>query len=394
MPKAISVGELTREIKHLLEGNLPYLQVEGEISNYKPHYSGHAYFVLKDETAQLSAVMWRSSVERSAFDFLDGKKVRCSGRISLYEKSGRYQLVVDSVEEAGRGDLHLKFEALKKDLDAKGYFLADLKKPLPKYPRRIGIVTSPTGAALQDMLSVANRRNAATELILREAKVQGIGAAKEIAAGITELNEFAELDLIIVGRGGGSLEDLWAFNEEIVADAIYKSKIPIVSAVGHEIDFSISDFCADLRAPTPSAAMELVIPDRNELLGQLAYMDERIATLTKAKLNTARERLAAYAAHYALKSPELLTKEKRKNLNLLSEKVQEKRMLFLASRQEHLNKLKELLNALSPQQVLERGYAIVKQNDTYIDSKKKLADGLTELLFKDGALSAKIKREN
>lgn len=393
MSTPISVAELTRELKNLIEGNMPYVHVEGEISNYKPHYSGHAYFVLKDSAAQLSCVMWRSTVERSGFDFSDGKKVRCAGRITLYEKSGRYQLVLDAIEDAGHGDLHAKFEALKKELDSKGYFSADLKKPLPKFPCRVGIVTSPTGAALQDMLSVAKRRHSGVELILREAKVQGSGAANEVAAGIDEFNQFRDVDVIIVGRGGGSLEDLWAFNEEVVAEAIVNSKIPIVSAVGHEIDFSISDFCADLRAPTPSAAMELVVPDRNELLGQLAYMDERIFTLTQQKLTRAKDTLARLSAHYALKSPEVLIREKRKDLDRLSESIQEKRELFLASRQSELAKLKELLHALSPNHVLERGYTIIKQNESYIDSAKTLADGTTELIFKDGALRAEIKKE-
>ncbi len=394
MPEPLSVSELTREIKNLLEGHLPYIQVEGEISNYKPHYSGHAYFVLKDDSAQLSAVMWRTSAERSGFNFEDGKQVTCSGRVTLYEKSGRYQLVVDRVESIGKGDLHQQFEALKQKLDAAGYFSATLKKPIPKFPKRIGIVTSPTGAAIQDMLSVAKRRNPSVELILRECKVQGLGAGADVASAIDEFNQFADVDLLIIGRGGGSLEDLWAFNEEVVAEAIYRSTIPIVSAVGHEIDFSISDFVADLRAPTPSAAMELVIADKNELLGHLAYIDERVYRLILNKLRSARDRVQQIKSHYALKSPELILKEKRSDFLQLRMKLDERVTELLKFKHDLLLSKQGLLRALSPESVLGRGFVILKQNGEFIDKAAKLKDKRTEIIFKDGQVIASLKRED
>jgi exodeoxyribonuclease VII large subunit len=394
MPEPLSVSELTREIKNLLEGHLPYIQVEGEISNYKSHYSGHAYFVLKDDSAQLSAVMWRTSAERSGFNFEDGKQVTCSGRVTLYEKSGRYQLVVDRVESIGKGDLHQQFEALKQKLDAAGYFSATQKKPIPKFPKRIGIVTSPTGAAIQDMLSVAMRRNPSVELILRECKVQGLGAGADVASAIDEFNQFADVDLLIIGRGGGSLEDLWAFNEEVVAEAIYRSTIPIVSAVGHEIDFSISDFVADLRAPTPSAAMELVIADKNELLGHLAYIDERVYTLILNKLRSARDRVQQIKSHYALKSPELILKEKRSDFLQLRMKLDERVTELLKFKHDLLLSKQGLLRALSPESVLGRGFVILKQNGEFIDKAAKLKDKRTEIIFKDGQVIASLKRED
>ena len=238
----LSITEVTRKIKDLIETGLPTVQIEGEISNYRPHFSGHAYFSLKDDFAQISAVMWKSYVAKLGFDLEDGQKVVCTGNITVYEKTGRYQINVSSMEEAGKGDLQKQFEALKKSLYEKGYFDELRKKKLPAYPQRIGIVTSPTGAAIKDIISVAERRNPSVQLVLRPAQVQGNGSAKDIATAINEFNEYGDIDVLIIGRGGGSLEDLWAFNEEIVADAIYHSKISIISAVGHEIDISISDF--------------------------------------------------------------------------------------------------------------------------------------------------------
>lgn len=252
--QTLSVTDATRMIKTLLETTLPMMWIEGEISNFTHHSSGHMYFSLKDPTSQISCVMWKGRNRSMHFRPQDGMKVLVNGRVTVYERRGNYQLDVWQMLPGGVGALQQAFEQLKIRLSEEGLFDEKYKRPLPKYPRRIGIVTSPTGAAIRDLHSVLSRRWPSAELILRPALVQGTGAAEDIARAIEEFNEYGEVDVLIVGRGGGSLEDLWAFNEEVVARAIFHSKLPIISAVGHEIDFTIADFVADLRAATPSAA--------------------------------------------------------------------------------------------------------------------------------------------
>ncbi len=274
-----SVTDLTRKIKGTLEEGFSRIAVQGELSNFKHHSSGHLYFTLKDEHAQIQCVMWRSRVPALSVTPQDGMKMIARGNVTVYEVRGNYQLDVASLQLLGAGELQIAFERLKQKLAAEGLFDQDHKKPLPQFPQRIGIVTSPTGAAIQDIINIINRRFPSTELILCPVKVQGIGAAEEIASAIDDFNNFGAVDVILVGRGGGSLEDLWAFNEEIVARSIYHSSIPVVSAVGHEIDFTIADFVADLRAPTPSAAAELIVPDRREIIEivrNFCYTSEQI----------------------------------------------------------------------------------------------------------------------
>lgn len=248
-----TVSELTREARMLLESAFPAVWVEGEISNFSIHSSGHMYFSLKDENAVLNCAMFRSENQQLKFGPKDGMQVLCFGRISIYDKQGRYQLYVQTMEPKGLGALQLAFQQLKERLQKEGLFDAAHKKPIPFLPQRIGIVTSPTGAAIRDILNISTRRFQNIHIIINPVRVQGEGAAIEIANAIKEFNEYAKLDVIIVARGGGSLEDLWSFNEEIVARAIYDSKIPVISAIGHEVDFTIADFVADFRAPTPSA---------------------------------------------------------------------------------------------------------------------------------------------
>src|SRR5271169_6490493 len=252
-----SVTDLTRKIKGTLEEGFSGIAVQGELSNFKRHSSGHLYFTLKDEHTQIQCVMWRSRVPTLSVSPQDGMKMIARGNVTVYEVRGNYQLDVSSLQLLGAGELQIAFERLKQKLSTEGLFDQDHKKPLPQFPQRIGVVTSPTGAAIRDIINVVNRRFPSTELILYPVRVQGIGAAEEIASAIDDFNAFGEVGVILIGRGGGSLEDLWAFNEEIVARSIYRSSIPVVSAVGHEIDFTIADFVADLRAPTPSAAAEL-----------------------------------------------------------------------------------------------------------------------------------------
>jgi len=286
-----TVSQLTTEIKALLERNFAYVWVEGEISNLRSPSSGHLYFTLKDEFAQLRAVMFRLQNRLLKFDPEDGLQVVCYGRLTVYEPRGEYQIVLDYMEPKGLGALQLAFEQLKEKLAREGLFDPAHKKPLPQLPQKIGIVTSPTGAAIRDILQIIERRFANVHILLYPVRVQGAGAAEEIAQAISELNQWPGIDVMIVGRGGGSLEDLWAFNEELVARAIYNSRVPIISAVGHEVDFTIADFVADLRAPTPSAAAELVVRNKVELLQSLENLEHRLATASRVALEARQERL-------------------------------------------------------------------------------------------------------
>lgn len=288
--KVFTVSELTRSIRGTLETKFAAVWVQGEISNYKLHPSGHQYFTLKDQRAQISCVIWRDTMLPQRQSLADGAQVQVYGTVTVFEARGQYQLNVQILQPRGVGLLQAKFEALKRKLEEEGLFAQERKRPLPKFPRRIGIVTSPSGAAIRDMLNVLRRRAPWLQILINPVRVQGIGAAHEIAAAVREFgtpNEvFPHVDLIVVTRGGGSIEDLWEFNEEIVARAIFHSAIPIVSAVGHEIDFTICDFVADLRAPTPSAAAELIVPDVIDLQRQLNRCSR---TLRNQLLNCVRD---------------------------------------------------------------------------------------------------------
>src|SRR5467141_3463137 len=274
--KVFTVSELTRNIRGTLETKFGAVWVQGEISNYKLHPSGHQYFTLKDQRAQISCVIWRDTMAPLRQPFMDGAQVQVYGTVTVFEARGQYQLNVQILQPRGVGLLQAKFEALKRKLENEGLFAPERKRPLPKFPRRIGIITSPTGAAIRDMLNVLRRRAPWLQILINPVRVQGTGAAQEIAVAIRELampsDYWQPLDLIVVTRGGGSIEDLWEFNEEIVARAIFNSTVPIISAVGHEIDFTICDFVADLRAPTPSAAAELIVPDIVDLRRRIAEL--------------------------------------------------------------------------------------------------------------------------
>src|SRR5256885_1051182 len=288
--KVFTVSELTRSIRGTLETKFDAVWVQGEISNYKLHPSGHRYFTLKDQRAQISCVIWRDTMAPLRQPLVDGAQVQIYGTVTVFEARGQYQLNVQVLQPRGVGLLQAKFEALKRKLEAEGLFAPERKRPLPRFPRRIGIVTSPSGAAIRDMLKVLRRRAPSVQILINPVRVQGTGAAQEIAVAIRELampNEaFTPVDLIVVTRGGGSIEDLWEFNEEVVARAIFHSAVPIVSAVGHEIDFTICDFVADLRAATPSAAAELIVPDVIDLQRQI---DGCVRTLARQLLNRVRD---------------------------------------------------------------------------------------------------------
>src|SRR5438309_5269025 len=293
--KVLTVAELTRAIRETIETKFGAVWVQGEISNYKLHPSGHQYFTLKDQRAQIACVIWRDAIAPPRQPLVDGTQVQVFGTVTVFEARGQYQLNVQILQPRGLGLLQAKFEALKRKLQAEGLFAPERKRPLPKLPRRIGIVTSPSGAAVRDMLNVLRRRAPWLQVLISPVRVQGTGAAQEIAVAIRELampNEnWQPLDLIVVTRGGGSIEDLWEFNEEIVARAIFNSMVPIVSAVGHEIDFTICDFVADLRAPTPSAAAELIVPDIIDLQRWIDSFARSLARQLLSRVRDAQQRL-------------------------------------------------------------------------------------------------------
>ncbi|MBN1783281.1 exodeoxyribonuclease VII large subunit [bacterium] len=392
--RVYSVSELTREIRLTLENHFPPLWIEGEISNFKPHSSGHYYFSLKDAEAQLNCVMWRGANRKLVFRPEDGMKVEAMGHITVYERQGRVQLDVQIMQPVGVGDLQHAFEMLKQKLYAEGLFDAIHKKPLPEFPRTIGVVTSETGAAIQDIISVIRRRFPGLRILLRPARVQGEGAAEDIARGIEDLNAHGEADVIIVGRGGGSLEDLWAFNEERVAKAIFNSVIPVVSAVGHEIDFSISDFVADMRAPTPSAAAELIVRDREELRQSVLVLAGRFGKAIGNQTEMRRERLNALTRRYAFRQPSVLVREYRQRLDDLRRIIEEQQKTRIREMKLITSKQSGRLAALNPESVLKRGYSITtRTGDKTVVTRAadvELEENLTVRLA-EGALQATVK---
>lgn len=378
--KIYRVTELTRLIKTTLEDEIGEVWVEGEVSNLRRPASGHWYFTIKDENAQLACVMFRGNQRQAGCELQEGVKVRIFGLISVYEKSGQYQMMVRLIEPAGAGALQAAFEALKKKLAGEGLFDPARKKPIPLLPQHIGIVTSPTGAAIQDILNVISRRFSNLHIILAPVKVQGEGAAAEIAEAIDLFNAAGNVDVLIVGRGGGSLEDLWCFNEEIVARAVARSGIPIISAVGHETDFTICDFVADLRAPTPSAAAELVIGRKQDFEANLAHISRRLMRAIRADAQSRRARFTAAKNSYVFREPGNIARQMRERLShihsrldhrlrgILREKQQTADELnlrlaqtvksFLQLRKAELKNLATQIKAISPGAVLERGYSI------------------------------------
>lgn len=382
--KIFSVSELTRLIKGMLEDAFGAVWVEGEISNLRRPSSGHLYFTIKDASSQITAVLFRGNQTGLKFQPKDGILVRAFGQISVYEKSGNYQIIVRQMEEGGKGSLQAQFEALKEKLQKEGLFDAARKRPIPVLPRHVGIVTSRTGAAIRDILNILGRRFPNLHLLLAPVKVQGEGAAAEIAAAIDLLNEIGGLDVLIVGRGGGSLEDLWAFNEEVVARAIVRSGIPVISAVGHEIDFTISDFVADLRAPTPSAAAELVVGRKDAFEDMLNQMARRLGKSLEGNVLRMKNRLIAAGGSYVFKQPGNMVMLYRQKLTGLMVRVEHEVQGKLGETQQLLDdfslkmghsvrmkeqnclqdvkRLGKQLKALSPLAVLDRGFSITRNS--------------------------------
>ena len=358
-PQPLSVSQITAAVKEHLESAFSDVWVVGELSRVVRAASGHVYLTLKDKDAVLNAVIWRGVASALRFEPAEGLEIVARGHIDVYPPRGAYQLIVTWAEPRGLGALQLAFRQLLERLDAEGLFRDELKKPLPAYPRRIGVVTSPTGAAIRDIVNVLSRRFPAVELYLKPSRVQGAEAAAEIARAIDLLNEGRpDLDVLIVGRGGGSLEDLWPFNEEVVARAIHRSRIPIVSAVGHEIDFSISDFVADVRAATPTEAAELVVPDRAELRRMLAQRRKRMALALERLVARGRERLRALAARHAFRAPEAALGERIQRTDELMTRLRMAASRTLEALRERATGLGGRLDALSPLAVLGRGYSV------------------------------------
>jgi exodeoxyribonuclease VII large subunit len=389
----VTITELTRQIKQSLETSFPRVWVEGEISNFKHHTSGHLYFTLKDEGAQLSAVMWRSRVSNLTFPPEDGMKVIARGSITVYPPRGNYQIDVEQIQPVGIGELQLAFERLKQKLAAEGLFDPARKKPIPEFPERIGIITSETGAALQDIRSVLSRRHPSVEVILASVRVQGAGAAEEIGDAIEQMNRYGGIDVLIVGRGGGSLEDLWAFNEERVARAIYASKIPIVSAVGHEIDFSIADFVADLRAPTPSAAAELVVRDRTELLEDIGNLCYTMCGAIDTQMSSFRERVASLLTSYSFNRPRDLVREFSQRVDEFDRSLGLSFNHIARTAHQRYDSLRYQLQALNPHGVLKRGYSIVRKEGRIVSSSRLLHRGdEAEIQFHDGTIGVQVEK--
>ena len=388
-PFVFSVSEITREIKFTLENAFDPLWVQGELSNFVHHRSGHMYFSLKDTNAQISCVMWKSRNQTLSFLPQDGMRIKAYGQVRVYERRGNYQLDCMRILPAGIGDLQFAFEQLKQKLDQEGLFDPAHKKALPALPIRIGVITSATGAAIHDIHHVLYRRFPLAEIILRPALVQGEGAAADIAAGIEDLNAYGGIDVLIVGRGGGSLEDLWVFNEERVARAIYASDIPVVSAVGHEIDFTISD----LRAPTPSAAAEMIVPDAKEIQSTLGTQQQHMLRQLRQKLDTAADRVHAIAGRYAFQKPVHVIRQHQQRIDDLDRALSvamQHRHVVLSSRIAHI---KQRILDLHPQSVLRRGYCICwdEHKNKAVQSGKTLSpDQKIRLQFYKDAARAHI----
>ena len=356
-----TVSELTRYIRGLLEDSFPALWVEGEISNCTYHSSGHMYFSLKDAGSVVQCAMFKRSNEKLKFKLKDGMKVISFGKISVYEPRGSYQLIVEEMEPKGIGALQLQFQQLKERLQKEGLFDQAHKVAIPHLPTKVGIITSPTGAAIQDILNIARRRFSNVEIILYPVRVQGEGAKDEIATAIRDFNKLKNIDVMIVGRGGGSLEDLWAFNEEVVARAIYDSEIPVISAVGHEIDYTIADFVADLRAPTPSAAAELVIPKKEDLIAAINTHTTRLRNALTNMVDMFAHRLATLRESYALKQPLKMVEQYEQMIDDLRKDLAIRVDHLVQMRGQDFNVLAQTLEALSPLAILNRGYSITSR---------------------------------
>ena len=415
----ITIGALNKYLKNLFDSdkNLQEVYLKAEISNFKAHTRGHLYFTLKDETSRINAVMFSYNASRLKFRPIDGMKVLVKGKISVYEATGSYQIYVEEMDQDGLGNLYIEFEKLKKKLADEGLFDPNKKKRIPKVPRKIGIVTASTGAAIKDILTTIKRRYPICETILFPSLVQGMDAAKDIVKNIEIANTY-DIDTLIVGRGGGSIEDLWPFNEEIVARAIYNSKVPVISAVGHEIDFTIADFVADLRAPTPTAAAELAVPNIETINTYLENVMSRSTISINNYIDSRKQNLGSLVNSYVLKKPTAMYEIKEQNLDFLIDNLNKEIKKILDNNNNRLHKvvssyvltnpdimykykmqnLEHIINkldVLNPMNTLKRGYSIVKKDDKVISDVDKInIDDMININIKNGIINAKVVEVN
>ena len=386
--QVLKVSEINRYVKGLIQGDprMRDLWVSGELSNFKHHRSGHMYFTLKDSISSLRCVFFRRENVRCIFKPTDGMEVILHGNISVYEPDGAYQIYVAEMEPAGMGSLFLAFEQLKRKLEAEGFFRADRKKPIPALPRKVALVTSPTGAALQDMLTTIKKRFPHVHLLVVESLVQGSGAAADIVRALDLLNKRNDIDLIILARGGGSLEDLWPFNEEAVARAIYRSELPVISAVGHETDFTIADFTADLRAPTPTAGAAAAVPEKEEMLLKIKQFRERAAMALQRRLQQEKQKVDHIVSDRFFRLPGRRIKLSTELLEQLEVKLRREIVRVLQYKGMRLTAQIDKLESYSPLKVMNRGYSYCRDEEgNIIRSVKQIRLGrLLQLSFKDG----------
>ena len=394
----LSVSQLNEYLRMMMDGDrvLSSIFIRGEISNFKLYSSGHAYFTLKDEEGQLKAVMFRSYASRLLFMPADGMRVIVHGRISVYGASGQYQLYADEMQPDGAGSLALRYEQLKRKLEAEGLFDPLRKKPLPQFPRRIGVITSPTGAAVHDMINVLGRRFPLAEMILYPSMVQGAEAPLQLISGVEFFGATGLVDVIIIGRGGGSAEDLWAFNDESLARSIFAGPIPVISAVGHESDFTICDFVADQRAPTPSAAAELAVPDAREWMGHFAAVGERIRALTESSIAQNKRYLNQLTASRVMQHPEQVLSHFYLKISTLEQGLEQATEHALREKQQQLARISAKMEALNPLSVLSRGYAAVsKETGEAVTRASDIRQGdALQIRFSDGSVLAKVTKGN
>jgi exodeoxyribonuclease VII large subunit len=387
----LTVSEITREIKQILEDGFSDVSIIGEISNFKAHVSGHWYFNLKDPNAVISCTMWKGVNNSVFFIPQDGMKVIVGGRITVYPPRGNYQVDVRSMRPAGAGELQAAFEMLKQKLAAEGLFDQKYKKPLPILSKRIGIITAIDGAAFQDMKSVAERRFPLVEIVVCATRVQGTGAAENIAENIEELNKHKDLDVIILARGGGSIEDLWAFNEEIVARAIFSSRIPIVTGIGHEVDFTIADFVADLRAPTPSAAMELLTPDKNDFIFFISEFENNSLQQVEKIFKSKKGKVLNALNSYGFRTPAGIVRRRAQEVDNNLYKIVQCADRNVLIKNNRLSLLVKALESHDLQRTLKKGFVLVKQDSKFITRTDKLdKETPASLKFYDGEVTVKI----
>ena len=418
MEKYLTISSITKYLKFKLDtdDNLKNVYLKGEISNFKSHSMGHLYFSLKDENSKINAIMFSLNAKKLKFSPSDGLKVLVTGRISVYEPTGNYQIYVEEMEEDGLGNLYIEFEKLKEKLSKEGLFSPEHKKKIPKIPEKIGIITAPTGAAIKDILSTLKRRFPYTENILFPSLVQGENAKEDIVSKIKLANTY-DLDLIILGRGGGSIEDLWPFNEEVVARAIYESKIPIVSAVGHEVDYTIADFVADLRAPTPTGAAEMVTPNIDDIIKHLNNYKLRLNEFIYKEIKYKKLYLESIKNSYIIKNPMIIYENKKQNLlllvdrynNYINNKLNDYKIKFnnlknsyilnnpeklYIDKKQNLYNLIDKLELINPLNTLKRGYSLVYKDKLIKSIKEIKKDDILNIKLSDGSITAIVKEVN